>query len=267
MSDVDSAIIPQLCDVVRHLRRSRSLLFITGAGLSSDSGLPTYRGVGGLYENRAGEEGLPIEVLLSGEMMAADPARCWRHIARIEAACRGARFNRGHEVIAEFERQFDRVWVLTQNIDGFHRQAGSRHVIEIHGDIHRLRCTQCPWTTEVADFQDLQIPPHCPECGAVVRPAVVLFGEMLPPECVQLLERELVEGFDMVFSVGTSSLFPYIVSPMAAACYGGVPTVEINPAQTPASPFASIRIPARAAAALDAIWKLWTNQPLDAVGE
>src|SRR5947209_5837685 len=110
--------------VVELLRQSRSLLFITGAGLSADSGLPTYRGVGGLYNGRDPEEGLPIEVLLSGDCFAARPELTWKYLLQIERAGRGAKPNRGHEVIAALESRFERVWVLTQNVDGLHRRAG-----------------------------------------------------------------------------------------------------------------------------------------------
>src|SRR4051794_31297815 len=106
--------------VVDHLLRARSVLFVTGAGMSADSGLPTYRGVGGLYDAGETEEGFAIEEMLSGPMFARKPQWTWKYLRQIEQACRGAKFNRGHAVIAEMERSFERVWVLTQNVDGFH---------------------------------------------------------------------------------------------------------------------------------------------------
>src|SRR5918911_4177898 len=121
--------------VVELLRRSRSLLFITGAGMSADSGLPTYRGVGGLYDAGETEEGFPIEAVLSGEMFRHRPGWTWKYLRQIERACRGATCNRGHVVIAEMERHFPRVWTLTQNVDGFHRAAGATNVIAIHGNL------------------------------------------------------------------------------------------------------------------------------------
>src|SRR4051812_31848173 len=118
-------LIDQVVDL---LRASRSILFITGAGLSADSGLPTYRGIGGLYENRDTEEDLPIEALLSADAFIARPELTWKYLLQIEQTGRGVKPNRGHEVIAEMESRFERVWVLTQNVDGFHRRAGSRNV-------------------------------------------------------------------------------------------------------------------------------------------
>src|SRR5437763_12395482 len=91
------------------LRASRSILFITGAGISADSGLPTYRGIGGLYTTQT-DDGTPIEELLSGRTLLRQPEVLWKHIGQVESACRGARFNRGHEIIAKIEKLFPRVW-------------------------------------------------------------------------------------------------------------------------------------------------------------
>jgi NAD-dependent deacetylase len=153
------------------------------------------------------------------------------------------------------EAHFDRVWTLTQNVDGFHRQAGSKNVIDIHGDMHELCCTACGFRQTVSELTELSIPPRCPECEAILRPDVVLFGEMLPPEKVQRLYRELAAGFDLVFSVGTTSVFPYIAEPVLAASRAGVPTVEINPGISEVSHLADVRLAMGAAKALDAIWR------------
>jgi NAD-dependent deacetylase len=242
--------------VIGRLRPGQRLLFITGAGLSADSGLPTYRGIGGLYDQGAAEPGLRIEEILSGPMLRVRPELTWKHLLDVARACRGSTFNRGHEVIAALERDFE-VCVLTQNVDGFHRAAGSRNVIDIHGDLHVILCTarSCGYREEVEAFEPAALPPRCPRCAAVLRPDVVLFGEWLPPEKVARLEVELKRGFDLVFSVGTSSLFPYIVEPVYAAKDRGVPTVEINPGRTDVSDDVDFRIAAGAAEALGVIWK------------
>ena len=237
----------------RLLARARSILFVTGAGISADSGLPTYRGVGGLYEADVPEEGLPIEALLSGEMLARHPERTWKYLGAIERACRGARPNRAHEVIAALERERPRVVVLTQNVDGLHRAAGSKDVIEIHGDVHQLACTRCTWGERVMDYVGLEIPPRCPRCSALVRPAVVLFGEMLPRAAVARLEEELRAGFDAVISIGTTSVFPYIAAPVLAARSRGAGTVEVNPGETEVSDVVDVRLRCGAAAAMEAL--------------
>lgn len=242
-----------LDDVARLFGRSARILFITGAGISADSGLPTYRGIGGLYHERLTDDGLTIEEALSGAMMSSRPNVSWRYIAQIEAACRGARPNAAHRAIADMEVAKPGVCVLTQNVDGLHADAGSRNLIEIHGTIHRLRCTECPHSRRVPDFSGMRIPPECPVCGAMMRPDVVLFGEMLPEREIARLEAVLSNGVDLVVSIGTTSVFPYIAGPVWWANEAGVPTVEINPGDTEVSHLVDHRLRMRAADALTEI--------------
>ncbi len=247
---------PSLEEVSALMREATSILFVTGAGVSADSGLPTYRGISGLYEGRETDEGLPIEVALSGAMFARRPDISWRHIAEIERACRGAKPSAGHMAIAAVEARVPRTWVLTQNVDGLHRDAGSRNVIEIHGTVRRLICTGCPGERDVVDYAALPIPPTCRACAAIERPNVVLFGEMLPIPAVEVYARELERGFDLVFSVGTTSVFPYIAEPVVAARRMGLPVVEINPGESEVSEIVSHRVRARAADVLPTIVRL-----------
>ena len=223
--------------------------------MSADSGLPTYRGIGGLYNQTSTEDDIPIEVALSGRMLRDRPAIAWKHIAQIEAACRGAKYNRAHEVIALLETRFDHVCVLTQNVDGFHRDAGSTNVIDIHGDVHDLFCVECGDSQTVVNYANMTIPPTCESCGGLIRPKVVLFGEMLPEDKVSKLYSELEQGFDFVCSIGTTSVFPYIAGPVLQAARAGIPTVEINPGQTEVSHAVAVRIASGAAATLDEIWR------------
>jgi NAD-dependent deacetylase len=246
--------------IVDCLGRARSIMFVSGAGMSADSGLPTYRGVGGLYEGGQTEEGIAIEEMLSGDMLQARPELTWKYLRQIEKACRGAKFNRGHAVIAEFEKRFQRVWTLTQNVDGFHRAAGSRNVISIHGDLQRIRCTKCSWNEIVHDYAHLADLPQCPQCTTVLRPDVVLFGEMLPEAGVRELQHQLRDGFDMVFSIGTTSVFPYIRTPVELAIQRDKPTVEINPGTTCLSARVRYRLATSAAIALDAIWTKYNKK-------
>lgn len=241
-------------DIARLLGSATSALFITGAGMSADSGLPTYRGVGGLYDRKLPDDGLPIETILSAQMMATRPDVVWKYIHSAELACRHAAPNRGHEIIAQLGERIPRVVVFTQNVDGFHRAAGSKNVIAIHGDLHDLRCTRCDWTKTVPDYATLTFPPTCPRCAGVVRPAVVLFGEPLPEAPFQRFEAEVAQGFDIVFLIGTSALFPYVARPVLLAKSAGVPTVEINPAVTDLSDVVDYRLANGAKHALRAIW-------------
>lgn len=240
--------------IVAELHPDSRILFITGAGLSADSGLPTYRGIGGLYEREMTEEGVPIEVALSGEMFQERPELCWKYLAEIGRVAFAAKPNRGHFVIAEMEEHFATVVTLTQNIDGYHRQAGSKNVIDIHGDMHRLVCPKCAYTRSVENFEQMRIPPRCPPCGAVLRPDVTLFGELLDTEKLVRLNEALEVGFDFVFSVGTSSVFPYIAFPVVQGSRLGWTTIEINTHESQVSHLVDTRLQSGAAETLDAIW-------------
>jgi len=251
--------IEKIKNVAGLLKQSKSVLFITGAGISADSGLPTYRGLGGLYYHVETEDGIPIEMALAGDMLRKKPEVTWKYLSQIENKCRGAKHNHAHEIIAEMELCFDRVWVLTQNIDGFHHAAGSKNVINIHGDMHDIRCEGCGWKTRVENYDGLSIPPRCPKCDSIARPDVVFFGEMLQSDKVELMEREVGQPFDIYFSIGTTSVFPYIKHPMAFASHLQRPTIEINPAKTEISGWVDVKIPLGAAAALDAIWKEYAS--------
>lgn len=237
------------------LGRAQRILFVTGAGISVDSGLPTYRGIGGLYHDRLTDEGLTIEEALSGEMMATRPDVAWRYIAQIEASCRGAQPNAAHRLIAALEQEKALVCVLTQNVDGLHRAAGSRNVIEIHGTVHRLQCMACHHGRKVPDYAGLRIPPECPQCGGLMRPEVVLFGEPLPELALARLESVLSRGLDAVVSIGTTSVFPYIAGPVLWAAQQGLPTVEINPGETAVSGVVAHRLRMCAAEALPELWR------------
>ncbi|KAB2922867.1 MAG: NAD-dependent deacylase [Dechloromonas sp.] len=249
----DPVVEATLDAVAGQLIRARSALFITGAGISADSGLPTYRGVGGLYDSEATEDGLRIEEALSGEVFSLRPDITWKYLIQIEENCRGAQPNAAHRAIACLDAHLDRVMVFTQNVDGLHRAAGSREIIEIHGNLQELACTSCTHEEIVADFSGREIPPRCPVCRGILRPKVVLFGEVLPEAPLERFIEALQRGFDIVFSIGTSSVFPYIVQPVVFAAGSGTPTVEINPSRTQLSEIVDFHLPLGAAEAMTAI--------------
>lgn len=255
----DVLIPPTLREVAALVEKARRILFITGAGISADSGLPTYRGIGGLYNDPLTEDAMPIETALSGAMMAMKPHITWKYLLQVESACRGAGHNLAHRIISDIERMKPDTWVLTQNIDGFHQAAGSRQLIEIHGNVARLHCTSCHYGETVPDYSGLSVPPICPRCYGLMRPAVVLFGERLPLAAVDTLQTQLSLGFDLVFSIGTTSVFPYIAQPVLDARYWGAKTVEINPGDTEVSAYVDYKIPLRAAEALGYLWRALGN--------
>ena len=268
MSSIDPRDFPEgfviptdpIQEAAQILANAQNILFITGAGLSADSGLAIFRGPGGLYENGC-IEGVPIGEALSGPYFRQDPSLLWRWFAPSGRNMSSGRPNRGHEVITLFEQHRERVWVLTQNVDGFHTAAGSKNVIEIHGNMHRLLCVSCSYTVTVEDYSGLEIPPKCPDCAGVVRPNIVLFGENLPVDATEARERELQQGFEVLMYVGTTALFPYIFDPiLEARRQEEVRTIEINPTDTQFTRFFDVKIALGAAEALDAIWDILSEQ-------
>ena len=252
----NTKIIKSVATVINQAER---ILFITGAGISADSGLPTYRGVGGLYEDQATDDGISIELALSNHMFARRPDITWKYLWQLGAACHGTHFNRAHEVIALLQQRKPKSVVLTQNIDGLHRMAGSTNLIEVHGHAFDLYCIGCSATfsaDELIDNYEIKpkLPPTCPTCGGMIRPNVVLFGEQLPDEAVLAMIDLSHKPVDLVIAIGTSSSFPYILRPVIDAGYRGVPTVEINPSDTPISDIVTYRLKLRAAEAMDQIW-------------
>ncbi|MBM7060705.1 NAD-dependent deacylase [Pseudomonas sp. UL073] len=238
----------QLIRVAHALEQAERILIITGAGVSADSGLPTYRGLGGLYNGRTAE-GLPIEEALSGPMLQRDPALCWKYLAELGKATLGTQPNAGHQAIAELQRRKPQCWVLTQNIDGYHRAAGSpaERLIEIHGQLAPLYCQSCGTeSAELAAHLQRPLPPRCADCGGILRPPVVLFEEMLPEAAIDQLYAELRKGFEVVLSVGTTASFPYIVEPLLRTRAAGGFTVEINPSMTDISDLVDVRLQGRA---------------------
>jgi NAD-dependent deacetylase len=249
MNETERRDIEQIAAALRGAER---VAVITGAGMSAESGLPTYRGIGGLYNEMDIEEGLPIEEILHAYTFARNPALTWKYLARIERVCRGAEPNDGHRLLARWETLFD-LWVITQNVDGFHRAAGSANVIELHGNLRHLYCCDCRAVFALEDFDQAPLPPRCDKCDGLVRPDVVLFGEMLPAAAAAAYEREFERGFDVIFAIGTTAAFPYIHGPVADATRRGCTTVEINPDRTLLSDRVSHRIATGALVALEAI--------------
>lgn len=161
------------------------LLVLTGAGVSAESGLATFRASDGLWENHR------VEDVASPGGFARDPALVWRFYGERRAAASRAEPNAGHLALAELERRLgDRFLLVTQNVDGLHRRAGSEQLVELHGSLWRTRCSVC----SLAPFADDRHPvgpplPRCPECDEYLRPDIVWFGEPLPPDATWQVER------------------------------------------------------------------------------
>jgi NAD-dependent deacetylase len=232
MSDPRS--LPPL--LIERLRAVRSVGAITGAGVSRGSGLPTYRGKGGIYDDP--EEGDRTVEALSGPTLAVDPDRTWRAVAKLARQAQDARPSAAHLALAGIERVVERFVLLTQNVDGLHQAAGSRRVIDIHGDVLATRCLSCgaEGRLEREALLALAESPRCHACDGVLRPGAVLFGEMLPVDKVEQMIDEFHRKVpDLVLIAGTSAMFPYIAEPVVTAVRSGKLTVEVNPEATPTS--------------------------------
>lgn len=241
--------------------KAESILFIVGAGLSADSGLPTYRGVGGLFEGVLTQEGITIEEAISKNMLQTRPEVTWKYLWQIGAACHRTKFNRAHEVMALIESWKPDTWVLTQNIDGFERDAGIKNLIEVHGRLSELFCVDCAYQTTATELihgygKLIDLPPKCPACGGLIRPDIELFGEhhlSSSPETFKVLDNAAI---DLIFLIGTSRDYPYITRPVHKARSVNKPIVEINPAETALSEIADYHIRSTAADTLDQLWNI-----------
>ena len=197
--------------------------------------------------------------MLSHSTLIKRPELCWKYISQLESNCRHAKPNATHKILAQLENERPHLWVLTQNVDGFHQQAGTKNLIEIHGNFEKLYCIECGASEKVEDYAHLTLPPLCDQCGGIIRPNVVLFGEELPHQELNKLYTQLGLGFDLIMSVGTTSSFPYIAEPIAQARMQGIPTVEINPGTTEVSHIVNAKLNMGAADAFTTIWDEFQN--------
>jgi len=224
-------------DLRERLRTVRSVGTITGAGVSAESGIRTYRGTGGLYDDP--EEGERTVEALSGATLVRDPDRTWRALGQLARQALDARPGPAHYALVAIEHRIERFVLLTQNVDGLHQAAGSRNVIDIHGSLDTALCTRCATRSRLArrDLAAFERAPGCPACGAPLRPDAVLFGEMLPSDKLRRIHEEFARQTpDLVLVAGTSALFPYIRGPVELARRRGRLTVEVNPEPTDVSP-------------------------------
>ncbi|MGA8535417.1 MAG: NAD-dependent deacylase [Candidatus Tumulicola sp.] len=212
-------------DLVARLRGARSVLALTGSGISAESGLPTFRGVGGLWRNHR------VEELASPEGFDRDPILVWNWYNQRLAAHRRARPNAGHDALAQLETHYSDFTLATQNVDSLHLRAGSRNVIELHGSLREARCTGCGLRRALDGF-GLPLEEIEHGCGGRMRPDVVWFGESLPRAAWSRAEQAASRA-EVILVIGTSAL----VYPAAAlaTCNRRAYVAEINPEETPIS--------------------------------
>lgn len=225
-------------ELIEALRDARRVVALTGSGISAESGVPTFRDAQtGLWAKYDPQE------LATPEAFARDPKLVWQWYAWRRGLVGRARPNAGHAALVELERSVPEFSLVTQNVDGLHRQAGSDHVVELHGNILRSRCPVENVTVEPHGADDLL--PLCPNCGSPLRPDVVWFGEALPAAGLEAAS-EAARSCDLFLSVGTSGLVYPAASLPYEALENGAIVVEVNPDRTPLSPNARFSMRGRA---------------------
>jgi len=238
----------ELSEFVRErVRSAERVVVFSGAGVSRESGLDTFRGAGGLWERMRPEE------LATPQAFRADPEKVWQWYAWRYRRVAEALPNPAHHAIARLEAVFPSFIVMTQNVDSLHRRAGSRNLLELHGSLARVFCERCGRTRDMGEAvaESPSKPPACDCCGKF-RPGVVWFGEALPEETFDQA-CEAAASCDLFLSVGTSATVYPAAGLIELAHRGGACLIEINPEPTPFSRLMDLRLAAPAGEALPAL--------------
>lgn len=215
-------------DLRERFRRAKDVLVLTGAGVSAESGVPTFRGGG----QSVVWKGMPFDVISSASMVQRDLTAVWEWFDYRREILAKLKPNAAHLEIGRWQEQFDCCTVVTQNVDGLHQAAGARDVIELHGSIWRAACVSCGARYEIS--KGIARPELCVGCGERLRPDVVLFGEMLPPGAFELAVAT-ASRCELCFIVGTSGLVYPAAGLAEIAKAAGAFVCEVNPERTPLS--------------------------------
>ena len=222
------------------LESARNVMVITGAGISAESGIPTFRTNQGLWDKFN-----PLDHA-TREAFLRDPVRIWQWYADRRANAAAAKPNAAHIALARLEASGRRVFIVTQNVDDLHEQAGSREVVHVHGSLWRLRCERDGTVLDNREVPMAELPPTC-MCGAIMRPDVVWFGENLPWQPVEAVSHYLLEGdIDLCLVIGTEASFGYIVNWAAQARDIGALLVDVNPHDTGLGLFVDVHLEGKA---------------------
>ena len=250
---IDPAQPDDLALAAEAIVRARNVVALTGAGMSVESGIPPFRGPGGLWTKHG-------EPPLNGfEEFLRDPKAAWR--ARLDPQgpmrelwerLRAAEPNAGHKALVELERLGVLQCLITQNIDDLHRMAGASRVVEIHGNYTLVRCRGCGRRCPREEVNLVELPPVCYECGSVMKSDTVSFGEPIPPDVLTLC-RQATRDCDCMIVAGTSAtVYPAAHFPVAVSEHGGM-VIEINPYPTELTPLCAFSLRGEAGSLLPAL--------------
>lgn len=228
------------------VRDHQPCVVLTGAGISTESGIPDFRSPTGIWKQYDPVEYATIEAF------EADPEKVWGFYGKRLGALADAEPNDGHRAIAELE---ERGWieaVVTQNVDGLHQRAGSRTVVEVHGSIRSARCTRCDATVPSSEALELLPLPACTRCGAMLKPDVVLFGELLPEVAIDRAIRLASEAGTLLVVGSSLEVYPVAGLPLETQSAGGKLAI-VNRGETPYDSAADVRIDGGAGETLAAL--------------
>lgn len=218
----------KILETKRLIDNSTNITVLTGAGISAESGIPTFRGENGLWRNFRSED------LATPEAFSENPRLVWEWYEWRRKIVRDAKPNPGHYALAELENQIPTFTLITQNIDGLHQLAGSRNIIEMHGNLWQVRCTNCGKIEHNYEVPFKELPPICRHCNSIGRPNIVWFGEIIP---MTVIDSALIaiEKCDVMLVIGTSGVVEPAASLGLIAKQTGKPVIEINLEPTPNS--------------------------------
>lgn len=212
--------------LVQDVRNAAKVVALSGAGMSVESGIASFRGPGGLWEKYNPEEYGHINTL------RYEPEKAWIMLSEMEREILKSKPNKGHYALAELERMGKLHAIITQNVDGLHHVAGSQEVIEFHGHLQTVSCMDCGYQVPSSEVPLDHLPPRCEKCNGPVKPDAVFFGEAIPQEALMRSQRES-ESCDLMLVIGTSAMV-YPAASMPDIAHGaGAKVVEINTAETP----------------------------------
>jgi len=227
-------------EATRVIAASRHVVALVGAGLSVESGIPPFRGPGGLWTKHGEPD------MLDYERFREDPKKWWEErisrsgsMQELIDALSQAKPNAGHYALAELERIGQLQHIITQNIDNLHQEAGSEAITEIHGNRLKLRCMGCNTRWPLDQFPIEELPPKCPDCGGMVKSDTVMFGEPIPHDALNECINQ-TRACDCMLLVGTSAVvYPAAGFPQDVKMSGGK-LIEVNPNETPLTPYCEI---------------------------
>ncbi|MCB1190020.1 MAG: NAD-dependent deacylase [Leptospiraceae bacterium] len=234
------------------LTQNKKVAVLTGAGISHESGIPTFRGAGGYWKQYKAEE------LATPEAFQRDPKLVWEWYDYRRGVCAKAKPNPAHEVVFKMESYFPEFLVITQNVDGLHRRAGNKKIFEIHGNIFTARCTSCSNRISLGDEPLKEIPLKCNVCGSLARPHIVWFGESYDGDILDQCYSFLATT-ELIFVIGTSGQVSVPVNMAKYAATKGAYCIEVNPEETSVTDFTDTFLQGKAGEVLPQLWEGISN--------